>query len=386
MASYFYLKSNLPIINIKIWPPTKIAYTLKAVDSQNYKDSRLKISAQVKAYDISERVLSGSRQNSGLVLGWIPFWDQDTAFATFKQNADLFTHVSLFWYLLRSDGSVKKYIYAQEDTSIINFARARGVKVLALVANLPDEDEGGDWDAARVNKVISSEAARKKHVTDLVNLAKKHNFDGINIDYEALKGYQKTSFTLFIKDLANNLHQNGKILAVALHPKPRENDPAYSNGSQAQDWEKLAGYADQLHLMTYEQHWETSGPGPISAVPWVRSILDYAKKLIPSYKLFAGVPLYGYDWGGSAKAEGLTYQEVQNLIKRYKPKIVWDASAKTYHFSYIVGGISHAVWYEDDASFNAKMDLFNEISVPNVAFWRLGGEDTRVWSSLRNSP
>ena len=331
-------------------------------------------------------MFGANRQNSGLVLGWIPFWDQDTAFASFKQNPDLFSHVSLFWYLLRSDGSVRKYIYAEEDMSIINFAHAKGVKVLALVANLPDEDEGGDWDAARVNKVISSEAARKKHVTDLVNLAKKHGFDGINIDYEALKGYQKESFTLFIKELASKLHQNGKVLAVALHPKLRENDPAYSNGSQAQDWGQLAGYADQLHLMTYEQHWETSGPGPIASVPWVRSILNYAKKLIPSYKLFAGVPLYGYDWGGSAKAKGLTYQEVQNLINKYKPKIVWDASAKTHCFSYIVGGVNHTVWYEDDASFSAKLDLFNNMAIPNLAFWRLGGEDTRVWSSLRNSP
>ncbi len=369
-----------------MWPPTKISYTLKDINSQNYGDDRLKISAQIKAYDISKRVLSSSaRLNSGLTLGWIPFWDQGPAFASFKQHPDLFSHVSLFWYLLRSDGSVKKYIYAQEDASIINFARARGVKVLALVANLPDEDEGGDWDAVRVNKVIGTAPAREKHIADLVSLAKRKGFDGINIDYEALKGYQKESFTLFIKDLASELHQNGKILAVALHPKLRENDPAYSNGSQAQDWGKLAGYADQLHLMTYEQHWETSGPGPIAAAPWVKSILNYAKRLIPSYKLFAGVPLYGYDWGGGAKAEGLTYQEVQSLINKYKPKIVWDSSAQTHHFSYNAGGTGHSVWYEDNSSFNAKLDLFNSLGVPNLAFWRLGGEDTRVWPTLRNS-
>ena len=363
-----------------------MSYTLKAINSQNYGDGRLKISAQVKARDISERVLFGAnRQNSRLVLGWIPFWDQGPAFASFKQNPDLFSHLSLFWYLLRSDGSVKKYIYAQEDVSIINFAHARGVKVLALVANLPDEDEGGDWDGTRVSKVIGTASAREKHITDLVSLAKRKGFDGINIDYEALKSYQKENFTLFIRDLANELHQNGKILAVALHPKPRENDPAYSNGSQAQDWGKLARYADQLHLMTYEQYWKTSGPGPIAAVSWVESILNYAKRLIPSNKLFAGVPLYGYDWGGRAKAEGLTFQEVQNLIKRYKPKIVWDASAKTRHFSYTVGGVNHTVWYEDNVSFSAKLDLFTEISVPNVAFWRLGGEDPQVWTTLRYS-
>ncbi|MCH7541912.1 hypothetical protein IH981_04035 [Patescibacteria group bacterium] len=363
---------------------------MKSINAKNYtgmSNGKLEITASIKAKDSSARVLStANRAGSRLVLGWIPFWDQESAFASFKRNADLYSHISLFWYVLRSDGSVKKYIYAQEDTSIINFAHSKNVKVLAIVANLPDEDDGGDWDADRVNKVINSAAVRKKHVNDLVNLAKKQGFDGINIDYEALKGHQKENFTLFIKELANELHKNGKILAVALHPKISEGDPAYSNGSQAQDWKQLAIYADQMHLMAYEEHWETSGSGPIASVPWVSSVLNYAKKLIPASKLFAGVPLYGYDWGGSVKAKGLTYAGVQSLIKKYQPKIVWDSSAKTHHFSYRAGGVSHTVWYEDNRSFSGKLSLFNDLGIPNLAFWRLGSEDSQVWTVLRNSP
>src|SRR3989344_3716526 len=266
-------------------------------------------------------------------LAWIPFWDQEAAFASYKKNADLFPFISLFWYGLRPDGSIRKYLYAVEDKSIIAFAHSKRTKVLVLVANLPDEDDKGDWDYKRVDKVISSAPARKEHVGDLVALTKRLGVDGVNIDYEALRGYQKDNFTAFIKELSLALHSNGKILAVALHPKVREGDPQYSNGSEAQDWYELAKHADQLHVMTYEEHWNTSPPGPIASVAWVRSVLNYALSIIPREKLFAGVPLYGYDWGGSSKASGLTYQDVQRLRGTYKPKILWGSIAQSHYFN-----------------------------------------------------
>jgi len=344
----------------------------------------LKITGKIiAAKDLFEAKIQADNK---VVLGWIPFWDQTAAVASFKKNTSVIDYISLFWYGLRPDGSIRKYIYAVEDTSLIKYAHSKKVKVLALIANLPDEDDRGDWDSERVDLVISSSSARIKHIADLVSLAKKKGFDGINIDYEALKGYQKDDFTAFIKELSIALHKNNKLLAVALHPKVGEGDPEYSNGSQAQDYAQLAKYADQLHLMTYEEHWESSDPGPIASVNWVKSVLSYAKTMIPTDKLFAGVPLYGYDWPEGDSAEGLTYQAIQSLIKTYKPKIVWDATTQANHFTYTVGSNTHRVWYEDNASFTAKLTVFKGLGINSFAFWRLGREDSRVWTTLHNSP
>ena len=95
--------------------------------------------------------------------------------------------------------------------------------------------------------------------------------------------------------------------------------------------------------------------------------------------------MYGYDWSNSGVANGLTYQDVLALIKRYKPKISWDSKSQSNHFTYKAGGTTHNVWYEDNASFKAKLDLFKQLGTTNLAFWRLGHEDTRVWTTLRNS-
>ena len=352
----------------------------------------LSITSSVKAKDSSQSILGqanrriGSRNRTFKTLGWIPYWNQSSAFSSFQNNVSLFDFLGLFWYVLRSDGSVKKYPFASDDQNIINFARSRGVKVLAIVANLPAEDEGGDWDNSRVEKVINSSSARKKHIIDLVNLATAKNFDGINIDYEALKGSQKGDFTLFIKELSIALHAKGKILGVSLHPKVREGDPEYSNGSEAQNWKSLGKYADQLYIMAYDEHWSTSPPGPLASLPWVREVLSYAKTQIPRQKLFAGTTLDAFDWSGTVRAKGLTFTQVQALIKKYNPKIVWDSNAKTNHFSYRDGNTSHTVWYEDNSSFSEKLKLYNNMGLENIAFWPLGGEDTRVWTTLNNSP
>lgn len=363
----------------------KNPYKYKKTNTSAFKASIKSAKASDIVFGITQNTIAassrGRKNNSTKNLGWIPYWNQAAGFSSLKQNAGFFDYVGLFWYLIRKDGAVEKYPFAVENSEIINFAHSKNIKVLAVIANLPAEDEGGSWDPNRVNKVISDSTLRKQHIADLVILTIKNNFDGINIDYEALPASQKENFTVFIKELSTSLHKKGKILGVSLHPKISEGDPEYSNGSEAQDWAKLSRYADHLYLMTYEEHWETSPPGPLASIPWLTTVLNYAKELIPEDKLFAGVPLDGYDWGESKKAKGVTYKDVVALISKYKPNISWDQKSKTHYFGYRDGNISHKVWFEDIDSFKEKLKLFDSLGIPNLSFWPLGNEDKRIWQS-----
>jgi len=75
------------------------------------------------------------------IFGSIPYWDQDKAVQVFKAHPGKFDIISLFWYRLDEQGNIVKYTDAREDLSIIDFARRNNVKVLALIANLPEEGE-----------------------------------------------------------------------------------------------------------------------------------------------------------------------------------------------------------------------------------------------------
>ncbi|MBI2984088.1 MAG: hypothetical protein HYY50_00465 [Candidatus Kerfeldbacteria bacterium] len=315
------------------------------------------------------------------VIAGIPYWEYTQAFQSFQGNVGSIDTIALFWYYLTEDGSIKKYSDAQDPTPIIEFARQHQVQVLALIANLPEEEDT-TWDWQRVQRVTNTAAARQHHIAEIVELVERHGYDGINIDYETLRDHQTTAFTAFVQELSTALRDRGKTLKVAIQPRTTNR---YQNG---QDWVALARAVDQFSLMTYEEHWDASRPGPVASLPWVRRVLDFAVALgVPQEKIFLGVPFYGYDWpqrpGGSyGTAEGLEYVDVLALDQAHQvdPTFAWPAASP--HFTYSSNGRLHEVWYENKLSFAHKFNLAKEFRVGGLSLWRLGGEDQGIWSIL----
>jgi len=312
-----------------------------------------------------------------LVKGSIPYWDQRLAVRSFQDHVEQLDIVSLFWYYLTDDGLVRKYQYAQEDASIIRFAHDHGVQVTAVITNLPEE-EGSSWDSDRVERILADRETRAKHIEEIAVKLDLLDFDGVSIDYEGVVGSQRENFTLFIQELAAALHRTNKLVGVALHPKTGEaSDLRYD----FQDWVSLAAAADQLYIMAYGEHWDDGGPGPIASYGWVESIVRYASSMkVPKNKLFLGIPLYGYDWpAGGNEATGLTYSDVGKLVARYSPELKWDSNARSPHFHYVGDRRDHEVWFENARSAGEKIRLADETGLAGIAFWRLGGEDPKIW-------
>lgn len=315
------------------------------------------------------------------VRGSIPYWDQDRAFTSFQQNISQFSSVSLFWYYLSEEGDVVTYRYANEDRTIIDFAHANNVDVIAVITNLP-ESQGSTWDSRRVELVIKDRESRAHHIREIVTKLKEFGFDGVSIDYEEVDADQESNFTQFIAELSDSLHTEGLYVGVALHPKRgKPEDRRYA----FQDWKKLALYADELYLMAYGEHWDEGGPGPIASFPWVADIVRYAVNLrLPPDKLFLGIPLYGYDWqdGSRNEATGLTDADIQKLLGEHAVSTQWDQSSRSPFFRYDTAGQLHEVWYENAQSVKGKISLAETAGFAGVTFWRLGGEDPNIWETL----
>src|SRR5688500_13507077 len=81
------------------------------------------------------------------VLGWIPYWDQEAAIASFQRHPDLFDYIVTFSHVLRADCSIDVYPDAKIDPTLIAYAHAQHVKVMVLIANLAIDEEGGTWNA-----------------------------------------------------------------------------------------------------------------------------------------------------------------------------------------------------------------------------------------------
>lgn len=318
---------------------------------------------------------SGKRVSGNLV-----FWDQTRGFDIIVANADVFSEISPFWYRVEADGHVVPFTTSAgtsyEDPVILSFLRSRGILVIPTVANVLN----GIWDGALASGILADPAVTAVNISALVQLAVANGYDGIDLDYENLAASDRTAFTSFTTQLAAALHAEGKLLTLNVYAKTAE--PGDWAGPQAEDWWALGQVADQVRIMTYEYHWSTSGPGPISPVNWVSDVLAFARSTIPSNKIIQGLPLYGYDWVGQSGVDHV-WTETMASASQYGATINWDATSASPWFQYVAKRSRHTVWFENALSADAKLQVNTAHDVAGVAVWRLGGEDPDVWSAVR---
>jgi len=80
--------------------------------------------------------------------------------------------------------------------------------------------------------------------------------------------------------------------------------------------------------MNYDQHWPTSGPGPIASQEWFIDNLHELLKVIPPQKMIVGIANYGYDWPEPNKqshptAKDMSVQEA--LLHAYESERRWNS-------------------------------------------------------------
>lgn len=327
----------------------------------------------------SARMSMGPQNLRRRVIGYLVPWDQEPGFQTIKTHYSEFTEITPFWYRLDSSGKINYFgDNSYEDPEIIAFLRQKGIRITPAIANIYEEV----WDAAAVSNIINNTTTTDEHIKDIVALVTSKDYDGIDIDYEALYDNDRAAFSAFIKRLSMALHNENKTLSVTVYAKTSE--PGHSGGPSAQDWKAIGEVVDQVRVMVYDYHWSTSGPGPIAPINWAKQVAAFAVTKIPKEKLILGFALYGYDWVGN-KGEPTTWQELTQRASRYKATVNWDEDSMSPWFKYIdAENVQHTSWFEVARSIDLKLEIVNQYQLSGSHFWRLGGEDPQVWQSVHS--
>ena len=309
------------------------------------------------------------------VIGYVPYWDQERGFATVRQHLTLFDEVSPMWYSL--DGAGRVVLTDAENTVVdvrtVRFLQAKGIKVIPTITDL----RNGDWHPETVRSMLHDPDRRKAHVRRVANLVMTNRYDGIDVDYEDLQANDRAAYTAFLRELAAVLHPRGKVLTSAVHPKL--SDAGDDGRNAAQDFRAIGATVDQVRVMTYDYHWDTSPPGPVAPAEWVRDVIAWTVGQIPSRKVVLGAVLLGYDWVDGL-GQTVDYLQATSLARMHHARVVRSPDG-TPSFSYTAHGKRHAVWFEDATSVRAKLDLVSKYRLGGVFFWRLGGEDPDVWGT-----
>lgn len=323
-----------------------------------------------KDTDTTEEKLEKAELSAN-VSSHLVWWDQDNGFDSIQNFGKYMYSVSPFWYELTIDGEIEPFSGA-EDSEIIEFLKGNDIKILPIISN--------EFERDRLSDILQDDTKKQEHIEAISQLVE--DYDGISLNYENLNEEDKDNYTNFVKDLAEELHSNGKILSVHLHAKTEE--PGTWNGPQSQDWEALAQHCDKLKIMAYDYHWSTSEGGAIAPPDWVEDVVKHAKELIPAEKIYLGIPFYGYDWIDEVGSD-VTYSKAIKVANLNEATVQFDADTQSPFFSYRDNdSLLHEVWFENSESTKAKLEIAKEYEIGGVDFWRLGEEDPDAWEEVEN--
>lgn len=286
--------------------------------------------------------------------------EQSGSFPSMRTFGGHMTHVVPFWYKVVADGTLE----SKESQQVYDAARNMGLKMFPLIT----------YKTGVIDKVLSDTGLRTKTIDNIVKLVKEKPYDGVNIDFELLKPAQEKNFTAFMAELYSKLKPLDKTVTVSVFPKLDVAEEIHG----AYNYAELAKNADFIQVMLYDKHWATSEPGAIAPIDWYEKNLKYSiEQAGGANKVIAGVSAYGYDWPpkGTEAAADVRYVDAIVTAQKNGSKIEYDEKDQAPHFKYK----DHEVWFENDRSTAAKLDIVAKYNPAGIAIWRLGQEQPEIW-------
>lgn len=293
------------------------------------------------------------------IRGWLPYWRQNEIESTFY-NLPSSLEVSPFYLTLTKEGAI---------SSEKKIRLPEGYTTIPTISN--------EFEHERVAKILETSQTIDAHIQDIISYTIEDNVPGIEIDYENIPREYRESFTQFILKLGERLHQENKLLYVALQAKTSELKVAA--GAESQDYKAICEIADKCTIMAYDKHWKGSGPGPITPISWLKEVIAYAQTEIPNEKLVIGLPLYGYEWPTNQPGFSRTHDNILQYSSENQYNILFDNHEKT---PYINTGTSQ-LWFDNEESLHAKMYYARSKGIQHFAFWALGGEGELLRNLLK---
>ncbi len=313
---------------------------------------------------IHPRTAAHTVEGKPVVFGFYVNWDPSSQ-ASLRANLTRLTHLVPEWFFLKNaQGDLED----ETDQTIVNIARQSNLPILAEVNNNRD-----GWRPEELHEVLIHPDRRANLIDNIYSNLQEHKFAGVNIDFESLQSKDREPLIQFMKALQAKLKPAGLIVSQSVPP----DDPAF-------DLKRLAAYEDYLMIMVYDEHDQSSSPGPIASEEWFEHQLDRLSHIVPSEKTVIGIANYGYDWIiGSSGGTDFKFSDVMAATLSSKSQIQWDNDTGNPVLRYVDrthrSAAQHEVWFLDAVTALNQVQAVSDQGFRGVGLWRLGSEDPDFW-------
>jgi peptidoglycan-N-acetylglucosamine deacetylase len=308
---------------------------------------------------------------------YTPWTVNSPSLKSLEKNGGKLNTIFPEWFFI---DTITHQLQTRIDSAGLTVMRKYGLRILPMLTNFNSSIKG--FDGTLLHFILADAQKRKAFIEQLADKLTAYQLQGINIDFEELIEKTNEPLVAFQKELYETLHAKG--LDVTQDVSPMNED---------YDYEKLSAYNDHIILMAYDEHNESTGPGPVSSQKWVEQALDWTAKKIGAEKIIMGVAGYGRNWAkdeeGDTWVDDISFSDAINLAKIANAKIDYDNNTYNLHFSYIetkkdkktgaVENVKQKVWFTDAATTFNILRFSDEYAVAGTAMWRLGSEDDRLW-------
>ncbi|WP_407939229.1 LysM peptidoglycan-binding domain-containing protein [Oceanobacillus salinisoli] len=388
--TYYLSQSDLSGNVSEIITPTTLYHTVEPGDTLNVIAKRYNttVDAIRSLNNLSGDLIYVDQQlrlpvtaGSTLSLGYMYFGDVKNFTNQVLLTEKSFNTVSPSYFDLHSDGTLK--LTHLVDRTFVENMHQQGIRVVPFLSN--------HWDREVGRAMLDNREQAARQIADAVI---RYNLDGVNVDIENITHQDREAFTEFVR-LLRELLPASKEVSVAVAANPNGWNVGWHG---AYDYNALSQHADYLMMMTYDESYPGSDPGPVASFDWVEQSIQYAlTQGVPRDKVVFGLAQYGRFWkeGAAIGGDGISNYQIKELLQKYENTVTFDEASKSMKAivtikegdpkMYMMGAPlspgTYTIWFENEQSYAAKISLVQEYGIRGVGHWSIGQEDRSIWSA-----
>lgn len=245
--------------------------------------------------------VSAEARYRGEVSGWVPWWADEDGVEDVIDKMDEIDIIYPFIYEIEGGGDIVAKVDIDDGVweDLFDEADDERVEVIPTIA----------WfDGEGIHAVLSNRRERRDLVRDIARLVQREHFDGINIDFEQKWAETIDDYSLFLKELEDELGRDDLTCTIEARMEPdhrwRE-DQMPEEITYANDYKAMNKYCDWVEIMAYDQQRadlvlndERKGLpyNPVADIDWVEHVVEFALEDFDEDKVMLGIPTYGRAW------------------------------------------------------------------------------------------
>jgi spore germination protein YaaH len=292
--------------------------------------------------------------------------------------------VSPTWFFLNDNNG---NIESLADPSYVEFCHQNNVDVWGLISNLENPDVDSTY-------ILTHTSTRDYLANQIMAKAIENNLDGINLDLESLSNEVGDAYIQFVRELSIKCRKNGIILSVDNYV-PSDYTAFYNRAEQAV-------YADYVVIMGYDEHYAGGEKeGSVASINFVTKGVKDTLAEVPANQTILAMPFYTRLWMLTPKGESdtveaasenyvpytlesraISMREAEQLYSDSSVEKKWLEEEGQYYVEYVVDGITHKLWLEDERSMEERLKVLNASELAGGAFWKLGLEKENIWDLI----